>query len=131
LIAVLSTGSYADSEDLIGALFGQDVVVLRPRGDDFDTEWTRAPNGLWSPARNRRVLRCHQASGLAPWSVQTESPRLWLNPWAERPLELECDWLAPTPISLDGQLTFASAPLAADAFFALPPAWPGPEKPFA
>jgi hypothetical protein len=62
-------------------------------------------------------------------AVQTQSPRLWLNPWAGRPLELESDWLAPTPISPDGQLTFGAAPLAADAIFALPAAWPGPEKP--
>jgi hypothetical protein len=135
VIAVLSTGSFANNEDFLEALFGQSAVVFADQGGaDWQSQWTRLDNGLFSPTRNRRVSGVITATQLAPWSVQTHSPRLWTNPWAERPLALTLDWLAATIINEqvngDGELEFETAATAPETFFDLTPDWPGPEKPF-
>jgi len=92
LIAVLSSGTFAaDDEDIAGALFGGWTLVLHETSDAQNprSESTRADNGVWSATRNRGLSGVISARRLAPWSVNTESPRLWLNPWAERPLALD------------------------------------------
>jgi hypothetical protein len=132
LIAVLSTATFAaDDEDFLGALFGGWTLVLHETGDAQDprAESTRADNGVWSATRNRRVSGVISARRLAPWSVSTEWPRLWLNPWAERPLKLALSWLARTSISDEGKIQLAPPILSPEAFFELPPGWPGPEEP--
>lgn len=72
------------------------------------------------------------ATQLTPWSVQTQSPRLWTNPWAELPLALQLDWLATTVINErpngDGELEFETAATAPEAFFGLTPDRPGPRE---
>jgi hypothetical protein len=135
LVAVLSTGSFADDEDVFDALFGQIAVILEDRGGaDWQSEWTRNDNGFFSATRHRRVSGVITATQLTPWSVQSQSPRLWLNPWAQSPVGLELDWLGSSPIDArgdgEGEVGFKPASVAPDAFFNLPPDWPGPEGPF-
>jgi hypothetical protein len=133
LIAVLSSGTFAaDDEDIAGALFGGWTLVLHETSDAQNprSESTRADNGVWSATRNRGLSGVISARRLAPWSVNTESPRLWLNPWAERPLALGLDWLAETRVKDEGTLRANPAMVGPAAFFGLPQSWPGPEKPF-
>lgn len=131
VIAVLSTGIFsADDEDVLGALFGQWTVALQETADAEVVSSTRADNGLWAASRNRQVSGVVSATRLMPWSVQTQSPRLWLNHWADWKLKLDLGWLAPTLLNHEAQPELKSAALSPNEFFDLAPDWPGPEKPF-
>jgi hypothetical protein len=129
LIAALVTGIFgADDEDLIGALFGQMAVVLSDEGDAPGT--VRRPNGLWSASRNGRVSGVITAARLQPWSIHEQDVRLWLNPWAARPLGQELDWLEIVSVDDAGQFLRTAPSRSMTTLFGLPEDWPGPEKPF-
>ena len=56
-------------------------------------------------------------------------PRLWINPWAEHPLEASFGLPLACP-GMNGAVDYIDQPHAPAAIFGLGEIWPGPEGPF-
>ena len=90
VIAVNYIGFHCDNIDVMNALYGQESVLITLAPDGSYTERNqRKPNGVWlgkdGPRKNATsgVLIANQ---LNPWSLGSETPELFHNPWASRPL---------------------------------------------
>ena len=93
LVALNAHGFFVDEDDVYASLFGDDAIQIRIGPDGVvGTEAVRQPTGFWTEGRLGRrphVSGVLTVENLGPWNVHRVEPTLWLNPWAERPLELE------------------------------------------
>jgi hypothetical protein len=89
IVAVNAADQHLDEIDFMGALFGQEVVVLRRgKGPESEIEMRRRPDGAWvSPRKpvNTRVSAVLVTSSLSPWSAAARSLELYVNPYARFP----------------------------------------------
>jgi hypothetical protein len=81
---------HGDEDDAVNALFGSDgVEVWREPGGGFGHRDIRTPDGAWfgpgGPV-NTRVSAVLSTERLTSWSLGQRRARLFLNPWAARPL---------------------------------------------
>lgn len=90
VIAVNGTGVSAGERDLLDALLGSPIAIVRRyEGDEAHVEAGRAGDGVWTDGRRARkrgvsaVLSFDGASSWRPWG---RSARLIRNPWANHPL---------------------------------------------
>jgi len=131
IFAILLT-SPVDNEDIEGALLGRVAWRFDPVDPSADGEWIRQRNGFWMTGgrpRGTRVSAVITATGLMPWNVATNWPRLWPNPWATNPFAV----LLPLPaahVEKTGAVTYTNAVDSPSTVFGLPGDWPGPEKRF-
>lgn len=124
--------SPVDNEDIEGALLGRIAVQIDPDDPEAQGTWIRQRNGFWikgTEARGTRVSAVITGTSLMPWNVATTWPRLWPNPWATRPFEIEL----PFPVaaaSEQGAFSYEDRDEAPAGIFGLPSDWPGPEDRF-
>jgi len=98
--------------DLNEVFFGQDLILIDPNSDVMTQ--TRSPfhpgrpsreNGFWvgqgERLRNQQVSAVLLVNELMPWSFARQTPVLWHNPWAEKPLDPKV-WQGPQYI-LNGE----------------------------
>lgn len=72
---------HIDESNLEDALFGSLTV-----------SGVRTPNGLWMGPTGQRATRVSgvvAAFNIKPWTMATNEPVLWHNPWASNPIEKE------------------------------------------
>ena len=133
MIAVLLPSTFADLQTVEKALYGETALEYQigTRGNE---RWVRIPNGIWrGPAgpRARHVSGLITGFGIQPGAAAaTTWPRVWPNPWATRPLDVQL----PLPYSVGTK----DAQFHHDAWDAREPRdllgiddqWPGPEPPF-
>lgn len=131
VIAVLLMSGFMDDEDIEQALLGRVAYQFSP--DDFQQgRWIRQRNGFWmrgNEPRSTRVSAVITGTNLMPWTLASVWPRLWPNPWAQRPLEVDL----PFPKGIadqQGVVAYVDVDEAPHESFGLPADWPGPEAPF-
>jgi hypothetical protein len=118
LLAVLGMSPLLD-EDVAQALFGSEAVVIDSGRliRNRDGFW-RGPHGASATAVSAALI----GSGIRPWAL-SPWPRLWLNPWADRPLQTELPF--PSAHVEAETLVFTDETRAAHELLGLPPDWPG------
>ena len=98
----------------------------------METELGRAHNELWLGARGpkaRGLSAVLAAKGVSPWSLGGAQLKLWVNPWAARPVELAVPCVgAVTP--RDRSIERRGAAESVLSWLNLSADWPGPEQPF-
>jgi hypothetical protein len=131
ILAPLLTSAGTDTEDIVAALYGSEVVVFSPDRPG-ETRMTRARDGFWISGegyRGTRVSGVLLGDAILPWSVTTRLPRLWLHPAASQPL-LSDFGLPAARLDKDGTLALAEGSRDPAATFDLEPDWPGPDPHF-
>jgi hypothetical protein len=134
LIAALIVDDYAELGDVIGSLFGTVAIriAVGPIGAAAP-ETFRQRDGAWQGPGgpvNTRVSGVITVANLGPGSVARRELRLWLNPWAARPMTADLPIATTSGDDATGMLSERPAQIAAAKLFGLPEDWPGPEDPF-
>jgi hypothetical protein len=134
VIAVLIEDDYTDEEDVVDALFGT-VTYTVPVGPRHpgQAHAVRQRDGSWiahGGPSNTRVSAVMTAINLAPWVLARNVPRLWLNPWAARPLTDRLAWRTTRVDLSSGTLDDEPALRTPADLLGLPADWPGPQEPF-
>lgn len=134
VIAVLIEDDYTDEEDVVDALFGTVtyMVPVAPRHPGHALA-VRRRDGSWMAhggPSNTRVSAVLTAINLMPWVLARTVPRLWINPWAVRPLTDRLAWRATRVDVGSGTLNDEPALRTPADLLDLPADWPGPEEPF-
>jgi hypothetical protein len=131
LVAVNCASSFMDDRDVAGALYGS-IAYQYEIGVPDSGRPIRQRDGTWiddSGPRGRRMSAVLTAVQLHPWTAARTVPQLWLNPWAERPLEL--DWPLNVWRSTDrGEVDVERRDVSMATLIGLAEDWPGPEPPF-
>ena len=131
IVAPLLTSAGTDTEDIIAALYGSEVVVFSPDRPGV-TRMSRTRDGFWISGdgyRGTRVSGVLLGDAILPWSVTTRLPRLWLHPAASRPLPSDFG-LPAVRLGQDGTLALAEGSRDPATTFDLEPDWPGPDARF-
>ncbi len=133
VVAVLVDRVFADEEDVAEALFAKVQLALDGESQLLSGEPMREPQGLWrrgNTPRNTRVSAVLSAIHLSSHVVARSMPRLWHNPWARRPIEVDLPWPATMVDLSTGEMTRSGAHVEPHELLRLPADWPGPEEPF-
>lgn len=125
VVAVNALSTYAREDDAIDALFGTEPVSVRQTAEGFEDRIGRDADGVWYGPRgpvNTRVSAVLFTERLGPWSLGQRRARLFMNPWARRPLTA-----SPLPIDVrevrDERLHRAAGSSIAE-LLELPEGWP-------
>jgi hypothetical protein len=90
IVAVNVLDNFAEERDVFDALLGEPCIVSTRYGDGTtETRVERKRNGAWfgpKGPQNTRVSAVLVAQNLNRWNVATNTPTLFHNPWATRPL---------------------------------------------
>ena len=91
IVAVNALTAHGEEHDAVDALFGSDCVeLIRTADGGFGHRNARMPDGVWygrgGPV-NTRVSAVLSTERLTPWTLGERRARLFLNPWAARPLQ--------------------------------------------
>ena len=128
--AILCASSFLQDTDVAQALFGNEAYQFNPDSPN-EGKMIRQRNGFWfygNEPTNRRLSAALVVSQLHPWNFPREMPRLWLNPWADFPLDVELPF--PTATANDqGLISFTDGTIDLAEHFGLAKDWP-PGKPF-
>ncbi len=128
VIAVLCESSFMERLDIEQALFGSEAMQFR-LGGGADARLVRQRNGLWSRGdgpQNRRVSAVLTAVCLHHGNAADVVPHLWLNPWANHPLDES--WPFPTATASDsGEISHREAQPDMRSLLRVPADWPGAE----
>lgn len=127
VVAVLNTSAFLDEGDIAEALFGS-VVVEYYEGIADSVRRVRQRDGYWRqgpPTRGSRVSGVLVGKDIYPWAVcRSELPELWVNPWADAPMEVHFPFTAHTAND-DGQVScIREKATSADLLFGLAQGWP-------
>jgi hypothetical protein len=124
MLAVLGMSAFLDEEDVSQVLFGTDALVI-------DTgELIRRSDGLWCSTDGpsaKGVSAVLVGTAINPWSITHGWPRLWLNPWATRPLKPD-HFPFPQAYVEDERLVLTDETRSASDVLGLKPEWPGDPK---
>jgi hypothetical protein len=131
VVGVLGASSFLERSDVEQALFGRHAIQCQ-REPPFAYRSIRQRNGVWMgpigpTGRGVAAILC--ASQLHPSTCTRVLPVLWMNPWAESPLQSRLPF-ATASTNDEGGLTYEEATRSAAEILGLPPEWPGPEEPF-
>lgn len=130
-VAVLGMSSFVELRDFEQALFGRHAVQYEQQAP-YRSQWVRLADGVWrGPAgpRATSVAGVLSAAGIQPWTTVRGLPRLWVNPWAVRPLGVRLPFPT-TTVSEAGEVEHGEGGISAADIFDLPADWPGPEDAF-
>ncbi len=125
--------SFMEDDDIEQALFGSlayQYYVGEPRRREG--KWVRKRDGFWmrgTQPQGTRVSAVLAGTDLMPWRPARQLPRLWLNPWATRPLTVT-DHFPTATVNDHGLVVSAETDVEAHVVLNLPKNWPGPESPF-
>ncbi|GAS95644.1 uncharacterized protein RMCC_2610 [Mycolicibacterium canariasense] len=126
-LAILNTSGFAEAKEINEALFGTKGVsyyVGQPNSahlvDKRDGYWRKGP-----PARGSRVSAVLVGQNIYPWRICPELPKLWINPWAHKPL-VDFPLLETYTAQDAGEVHLVrEAGATPDAIFGLDREWPG------
>jgi hypothetical protein len=130
VIALDALGLFVDEDDVYASLFGDDAIEFRTWSDgQTDTARIRQLTGLWTESRLGR--RAHVSAilvseNLGPWNIARVDPVLWLNPWANHPLDFELPFKRIEIDLAEGKRIDHQAQVGASEILGLAPDWPGP-----
>jgi hypothetical protein len=120
VIAALAMSSFLDELDVTQALFGSEALEID------SGRLVRKPDGFWRGPRGASatpVSAVLVGSRIHPSSFARTWPRLWLNPWADRPLQTDLPF--PRAHVEAEKLVFTDETRPAYNVLGLPPDWPG------
>ncbi len=129
VIALLCMSSFMEDDDIEQALFGSlayQYYVGEPRR--HEGQWVRQRDGFWmrgTKPQGTRVSAVLAGTGLMPWRPARQLPRLWLNPWATKPLTVTDPFPTATANDL-GLAVSTDTNVEAHLVLGLPKDWPGP-----
>ncbi len=130
VIAALCVRDFATDRDIEQALYGPEVmrIAVGPGGPLLGTdELGREPKGLWQRGGEQQATRVSAvltAIHLSPWLIATTPLRLWLNPWATRPLIANLPWPTVAGDLGANQLVYADGERGPREVLALAEGWP-------
>jgi hypothetical protein len=132
VVAVWFMAIFASQETAPEALFGYEVPTEVGHLELPPPPSTQRLPSLWSP-RNARRGRVSAVLAVPSFdfnysAVSRVMPRLWTNPWADRPLKADLPFPASEVQADETAVTNTEASLAPADLFDLPSDWPG--KPF-
>jgi hypothetical protein len=135
VIAILCQRTFVEDMDIEWALYGPEVirVPVSSTGPGHDAYADRDPDGLWqrgSVSRATRVSAVLSGIRLMPWSVARTPLRLWLNPWAARPLDVDLPFERVIANVKENRLQVMSASKAPHEMLGISEDWPGEGLPF-
>lgn len=124
--AVLCEASFMKPEDIAQALYGRVAYRIPVDRGELAVPF-RQRDGFWvrgDGPQNRRVSAVLTAVQLHPANTPAVTPQLWLNPWADHPIEE--DWPFPVGIvSETGDVTEPQGKVDMHTLLGLPTPWPG------
>jgi hypothetical protein len=126
IVAVLNTSGFFDQNDVAEALFGSEVFEYIPGQDTF-MKTVRRRDGYWRqgpPPRGARVSAILDGENLYPWRVSDHLPKLWINPWAEKPVTANLPFATFTAHDT-GEVYQQESGTSAEAVLGLSADWPG------
>jgi len=128
VVAVNLLSTFGDERAVEQALFGSLALRVPIGGDASATETIRQQDGVWmrdGQPLATRVSAVLEGPGLSPWTIAQKWPRLWLNPWAAHPLEIDI----PVPQrvgDMTGRVEYLDSQTPPRQLFNLVEDWPGP-----
>lgn len=132
VIAVLLASPTFDRESVENALFGPIAWRFDPDSPQSG-QWVRQPDGFWingARPHGTRVSAVITGRAILPSTVANKTPRIWLNPFAERPWQRVDDQpLSVTVVTPEGAIVHHDAGRSGHEIFGLPEGWPGGEPP--
>ena len=90
VIAVLSVNTFAERADVTEATFGSTALRVPVAGDPKSAATIRSRDGYWRGPNSDRGVRVSAvlfSHDIQPWSVASHLPAVWINPWAENPID--------------------------------------------
>jgi hypothetical protein len=128
VVAVNLRSTFGLEDEVEQALFGSIAVRVPIGAGPSAADLIRQQDGFWF--RDGRPLATRVSAVLAgpalgPWTVGRDWPRLWLNPWAAQPLDVDL----PVPqrvADTAGHVAYHEARGTPAALFGFPAGWPGP-----
>jgi hypothetical protein len=131
IVAVNCASSFMEPNDISGALYGSMAMEYQP-GPPGSSKWIRQRNGTWmgnDGPRGRRMSAVLTAVQLHPTTMASTQLALWLNPWADVPVEGE--WPFSVGSGSDrGPVGFDERRVDMARLLGLPDGWPASEHPF-
>jgi hypothetical protein len=126
VVALLCMSSFMEDNDIEQALFGSLAYQYYVNDPSREGKWVRQRDGFWmrgTQPRGTRVSAVLAATGLTPWRPAYRLPRLWLNPWATKPLTVIDPF--PTATANDHGLVISTdTNIEAHIILGLPKNWP-------
>jgi hypothetical protein len=107
VVAVNLDSDHLDAIDEMQALFGQENFVFDICDTDGEPRMERAQNGAWIGPAGPRATRCSGAwifRDVNPYTISRRKHRLYINPWASRPVPTSVIRLLPTAEVIDNQI---------------------------
>jgi len=131
IVAVNYIGFHCGDADVMDALYGQESVVVTLGDGGYTERNQRKPNGVWrgkAGPRNTPVSGVLIANQLNPWGMASETPELFHNPWASRPLSPSLLCLPQCIADLDAGSVRHEAGQQAGELLGIPTPWPIPDE---
>jgi len=125
VVAVNVDTFHLDPIDEVQALFGQEQFVFAVGGERSEPRFERDPNGAWRGPSGPRGRQCGGAwlfDNFSPYTVARRGQRLYLNPWAHRPVP-DAFLLMPHAVVVDHRIQSVDGQSFRDVF-ELPEQWP-------
>ena len=128
VVAVNLLSTFGEERAVEQALFGSLAIHVPIGGDPTSAETFRQQDGFWmrdGQPLATRVSAVLEGPGLSPWTIAQKWPRLWLNPWAAHPLEIDI----PIPRRVGdttGHVEYLDSQTTPGRLFDLAEDWPGP-----
>lgn len=126
-IAILNTSGFAEAQEIQEALFGTEALSYFV-GQPDSTHLVRKRDGYWRqgpPVRGSRVSAVLVGQNIYPWRICAETPKLWINPWADKHM-IDPPLLETHTARDTGEVhQVRAAGSAPDAIFGLDREWPG------
>jgi hypothetical protein len=131
VVAVLNTSATNEQDEVAEALFGSRAVEYY-EGQPESVRSVRRRDGYWRqgpPKRGARVSAVLDGENIYPWRVTAQLPKLWINPWADKPANAGLPFTTLTAHDT-GEVYQTDDGISAHAVFGLDADWPGfPPRP--
>lgn len=128
VVAVNVIDIFADDDDIMNALFGEENVTGTPHPDGIiDLTPGRNGNGAWfgpQGPQNTRVSAAFVLLNMDVWNMVSQSPKIIHNPWATCPLSHDLWPLPQLILNLTENRLESKAGLTAGDVLGLPMTWP-------
>ena len=126
-VAVLNTSGFAEDREVNEALLGTEVAQHTP-GQRDSVQVVRQRDGYWRqgpPKRGARVSAVLVGHNIYPWRITADTPKLWINPWADNPMTDSPPLETYTARNTGEVHQTRTASVTPAAIFSLDPGWPG------